>query len=122
MPPAFVLGILTRMLSVALDSYTKTAKAQSFTAEDLNSVSYAAPCDGRFASINGKKGQKVKKGDLLFVIDSGGGTAAVKEIDNQIQEENMSYNSSLQEYDGQINDINDQIQDCLLYTSPSPRD
>lgn len=108
--------------TVALDSYTKTAKAQSFTAEDLNSVSYAAPCDGRFASINVKKGQKVKKGDLLFVIDSGGGTAAVKEIDNQIQEENMSYNSSLQEYDGQINDINDQIQEYQKQKKATPTD
>ena len=55
--------------TVALDSYTKTAtvKSDSFSVEDLNSVSYTAPCDGRFTSLNVKKGQKVKKGDVLFV-------------------------------------------------------
>lgn len=108
--------------TVALDSYTKTAKASSFSAEDLNSVGYTAPCDGRFASINVKKGQKVKKGDVLFVIDSGGGTAAVKEIDNQIQEENMSYTSSMQEYDGQINDINSEIQSYQKNKKATPTD
>lgn len=108
--------------TVALDSYTKTAKASSFAAEDLNSVSYTAPCDGRFASINVKKGQKVKKGDVLFVIDSGGGTAAVKEIDNQIQEENMSYNSSMKEYDDQINDITSEIQRYQRSKKATPTD
>ena len=108
--------------TVALDSYTKTAKASSFAVEDLNSVSYTAPCDGRFSSINVKKGQKVKKGDVLFVIDSGGGTAAVKEIDNQIQEENSSYSSSMQELDGQINDINSQIQEYQKAKKATPTD
>lgn len=97
--------------TVALDSYTKTAtvKSDSFSVEDLNSVSYTAPCDGRFTSLNVKKGQKVKKGDVLFVIDSGGGTAAVKDIDNQISEENQTYSSDLKDFDDQINELTNEI-------------
>lgn len=98
--------------TVSLDSYTKTAKVDSdnFTVEDLNSVSYVAPCDGRFTKLNIKKGKKVKKGDLLFQIDSGGGSAAMKNIDNQIESENQSYTSDMKNYDDQINDLTRQIK------------
>lgn len=98
--------------TVALDSYTDngTIKSDNINIEDLNSVSYTAPCDGRFTQLNVEKGQAVKKGDLLFVIDSGGGSAAVKEIDVQIQEENERYNSSVSEYDEQINSLTKQIE------------
>ena len=95
---------------VALNSYSKTSTSKEFSVEDLSSVSYTAPCEGRFTEFNVKKGQKVKKGDVLFVIDSGGGTAAVKDIDNQIQDENQNYNSGMKEYDDQINDLTKEIE------------
>lgn len=108
--------------TVALDSYTKTQKADSFSVKDLSSVSYTAPCDGRFSSMNVKKGQSVKKGDVLFVIDSGGGTAAVKDIDNQIQDENQSYSSGMKEYDDQINELTKQIQSYQKPRKATPTD
>ncbi len=95
--------------TVSLDSYTKTDKSTSFSVEDLNSVNYTAPCDGRFSELNVKKGSKVKKGDVLFVLDSGGGTAAVKDIDNQIEDENQSYNSEMKDYDDQMNELTKEI-------------
>lgn len=95
---------------VALDSYTKTTGTEDFSVKDLESTSYTSPCDGRFVSLDVKKGDKVKKGDLLFVIDSGGGTAAVKDIELQIQDENQNYSDNLQEFDDQIIEFNKQIE------------
>lgn len=46
---------------------------------------------------------------MLFVIDSGGGTAAVKDIDNQISEENQTYSSDLKDFDDQINELTNEI-------------
>lgn len=48
---------------------------------------------------------------MLFSIDSGGGSAAVKEIDIQIAEENSSYNEMISEYDEQIKSLSKQISD-----------
>lgn len=99
--------------TVALDSYSDegTVESGDIKVEDLNSVSYTAPCDGRFAEFNVEKDQEVKKGDVLFVINSGGGSAAVKEIDVQIQEENETYNSSVADYNEQIQELTNQIND-----------
>lgn len=99
--------------TVALDSYSDegTVESSDIKVEDLNSISYTAPCDGRFTEFNLEKDQEIKKGDVLFVIDSGGGSAAVKEIDVQIQDENESYNSSMADYNEQIQDLTKQIND-----------
>lgn len=98
--------------TVALDSYTDSGSisSDSFSVEDLNSVTYTAPCDGRFTELNVEKDQEVKKGDVLYVIDSGGGSAAVKDIDMQIEEENSSYSTSLEEYNSQIGELNTSIE------------
>jgi multidrug efflux pump subunit AcrA (membrane-fusion protein) len=96
--------------TVALNSYSDNGTSKTFSMEDLNSVSYTAPCDGRFKEIDVAKDQEVKKGDILYIIDSGGGSAATMEVDNQIQDENSSYSDSLSDYNSQIADFEQQIK------------
>lgn len=96
--------------TVSLGSYTKNNEENSeISVVDLNSISYQAPCSGRFSSLNVKEGQEVKKGDVLFVINSGGGSAELKGINNQIESENASYSESVKEYDSQIEELTAQI-------------
>lgn len=96
---------------VSLDNFTKSGTSKKFSMEDRNMVMYSAPCEGYFNTFDLVEGQEIKKGDLLFSIDSGGGSAAVKEIDMQIAEENSSYNETIAEYDGQIQTLSKQISE-----------
>ncbi|MBP3325939.1 MAG: efflux RND transporter periplasmic adaptor subunit [Coprococcus sp.] len=96
---------------VTLGNFTKSGTSKKFSMEDRNMVMYSAPCEGYFNTFDLVEGQEVKKGDLLFSIDSGGGSAAVKEIDIQIAEENSSYNEMIAGYDEQIKSLSKQISD-----------
>lgn len=97
--------------TVSLDSYSDTTdiEGKKLEALDLNSIGYTAPRSGRFTSLNVETGQEVKKGDVLFVINSGGGTAELKSINNQIESENKSYSDGIKEYDEQISSLTNQI-------------
>lgn len=96
---------------VSLGNFTKSGTSKKFSMEDRNMVVYSAPCEGYFNTFDLVEGQEIKKGDLLFSIDSGGGSAEVKEIDMEIAEENSSYNETIAEYDEQIKTLSKQISD-----------
>ncbi len=96
---------------VSLGNFTKSGTSRKFSMEDRNMVVYSAPCEGYFNTFDLVEGQEIKKGDLLFSIDSGGGSAEVKEIDMEIAEENSSYNETIAEYDEQIKTLSKQISD-----------
>ncbi len=96
---------------ITLSNLNVTGSTKNIEMEDRNLIVYKAPCEGYFTKFELEEGQEVKKGDLLFSIDSGGGSAAVKEIDMQIAAENSSYNSIIADYDSQIKSLSKQIKD-----------
>ncbi len=80
------------------------------TMEDTHMVSYYAPCDGYFKEFLISKDQWVNKGDLLYVIDSGGGSAELKQLDIDIANAKESYNSSIADLDDQMKELDSQIE------------
>ncbi len=96
---------------VTLSNFNNMSSSKSYTMDDTNMVTYSAPCEGYFNTINVVEGQEVKKGDVLCVIDSGGGSAEVKAIDREIAEKNMAYQDAVADYDKQIGDLSQQISD-----------
>lgn len=54
-------------------------------------------CEGEITSIAVEEGKQVKAGDLLYVIDTGEGKAALAEAQNAIDSENASYEKQKKE-------------------------
>ncbi|MGN0394953.1 MAG: biotin/lipoyl-binding protein, partial [Coprococcus sp.] len=97
--------------NISLSNFNNISTSKNYTMDDTNMVTYSAPCEGYFTSLNVTEGQEVKKGDLLCVIDSGGGSAEVKELDRQIAERSQEYNDTIYDYDEQITALSQQISD-----------
>lgn len=97
--------------TVSLNNFNKTSNKTKYTMDDTHMVSYYAPCDGYFTQFNLYQDQWVNKGDVLFVIDSGGGSAELKQLDIDIQHTRENYNLSIEDYDNQIKELDRQIAD-----------
>ena len=69
---------------------------------EIVNTAYFTPCDGKIESLNADPGQEVHKGDVLAVIDSGSGEAAIKEIENEIKHLNMDYEKYVKDADKNI--------------------
>lgn len=96
---------------VSLDNFKKTGTSKLYKMVDTNQITYSAPADGYFTKFELAEGQEVKKGDLLFTVDSGGGSAELMELNSQISDAKSEYDSSVAEYDSQIADLRKQISE-----------
>ena len=62
---------------------------------DTNQITYKAPVEGYFTQLDLAEGQEVKKGDLLYIVDSGGGSAELLELNSQISDAKSDYDSTV---------------------------
>lgn len=69
---------------------------------DKNARVYLAAKEGEIVKIAVEKDAEVKKGDLLYIIDTGEGKAAITEAANAIETENTSYQKQQADYDAQL--------------------
>ncbi len=69
---------------------------------DANTFPCLSSYQGRIAEMAVHKDQEVAKGDLLYVIDTGEGKAAMTAARNAIDQENASYQQMVAAYDEQI--------------------
>lgn len=97
--------------TVPLNSINKISDQTSYSMDDVHMVSYYAPCDGYFTQFSISRGDWVSKGDVLFVIDSGGGSAELKQLDIDIGHAREDYNISMEDYKNQIDELDRQIAD-----------
>ena len=99
--------------TVSLGDYEETAyiSNKNYSMEDKEQIVYSAPTSGYFETFDLKTGQEVKAGDLLFTIDSGGGSAKLLEINTEITSAGESYTSQIEDYNDQIADLRQQISD-----------
>jgi len=79
-----------------------TALANGLKKAETVNTAYFAPCKGKVESLLTDTGSMVKKGDVLMVIDSGSGEAAIQEIENDIKHLKMDYDKYLEEADKNI--------------------
>ena len=67
------------------------------------------PCisdyEGTVVKIAVEEGAEIKRGDLLYVIDTGEGKAALTEAKNRVDRENSTYEKTQKSYDKQIAEL-----------------
>lgn len=61
-------------------------------------------------SVNLKSGEAVQKGDLVCVLDTGAGSAKIKEAENALGSLKMDYDKNKEEYEEQIKSLEKQIK------------
>lgn len=71
---------------------------------------YTQSAEATVESINVAKGDAVKKGDLIAMLDTGEGSAKVLEAANSISDLEIDYDKNKEEYDNQIDDLEKQIK------------
>ena len=69
---------------------------------DKNARVYLAAKEGEIVKIAVEKDAEVKKGDLLYIINTGEGKAAITEAANAIETENTAYQKQQTDYDAQL--------------------
>ena len=69
---------------------------------DKNARVYLAAKEGEIVTIAVEKDAEVKKGYLLYIIDTGEGKAAITEAANAIETENTTYQKQQADYDAQL--------------------
>ncbi|MCI5620201.1 MAG: biotin/lipoyl-binding protein [Lachnospiraceae bacterium] len=88
-----------------LSNYSKTYSS-------CNSLAfwYTSDYEGTITDIAVEADQQVKKGDLLYVVDTGEGKAALTQAQNQINQENLSYEEMGKGYDSQLAQLTDEYE------------
>lgn len=69
---------------------------------DKNARAYLTEKEGVLVEIAVEKDAEVKKGDLLYIIDTGEGKAAITEVANAIETENTTYQKQQADHDAQL--------------------
>ena len=96
---------------VALGDLRVTVSADEQTLKPISYKTYEAPVSGECTLINVNKGDAVNEGDLLFTIDSGGGSAELLQMENEIKSAVNDYNDSLASYNDEITSISNEIKE-----------
>ncbi|WP_455719598.1 hypothetical protein [Agathobacter sp.] len=75
-----------------------------YSRSDAGTITETCDYEGQIVSVNVKQDDTVEKGELLYVVDTGEGKAAITEAKNAIDSENESYAKKIADYDKQIKD------------------
>lgn len=82
---------------------------------DKNARIYLAAKEGEIVKIAVEKDAEVKKGDLLYIINTGEGKAAITEAANAIETENTSYQKQQADYDAQLAELENGLDSASDY-------
>ncbi len=82
---------------------------------DKNARVYLTEKEGVLVEIAVEKDTKVKKGDLLYIIDTGEGKAAITEAANAIETENTTCQKQQADYDAQLAELENGLDPASDY-------
>lgn len=82
---------------------------------DKNARVYLTEKEGVLVEIAVEKDAEVKKGDLLYIIDTGEGKAAITEATNAIETENTTYQKQQADYDAQLAELENGLDPASDY-------
>lgn len=82
---------------------------------DKNARVYLAAKEGEIVKIAVEKDAEVKKGDLLYIINTGEGKAAITEAANAIETENTTYQKQQADYDAQLAELENGLDSASDY-------
>lgn len=81
--------------NVGTGNIRKTAASKTQSVMPVSYRTYSSPVDGECELLNVARDDHVDEGDLLFTIDSGGGSAELVQMEIQIQNAKDEYNDSV---------------------------
>lgn len=79
--------------------------SESYTMSGALGFPCTSDYEGTIVKIAVEEGDEIKRGDLLYVIDTGEGRAALTEAQNRVDRENASYEKTQKTYDDQITQL-----------------
>lgn len=101
--------------TVSTGNYCSKNYALSYQKSTLDTMLYRSEYDGSIIKLAVKEKSKVKKGDLLYIVATGSGAAAIAEAKNAVEQENLSYQKTIKEFGQQEEDLKkDSIQFKIL--------
>lgn len=71
---------------------------------------YTQDTSALVASVNANKGETVEKGDLICVLDTGAGSAKIKEAENALSSLKTDYDKNREDYNKQIDSLEKEIR------------
>lgn len=86
-----------------------------YSRADKNARVYLTEKEGEIVKIAVEKDAEVKKGDLLYIIDTGEGKAAITEAANAIETENTTYQKQQADYDAQLAELENGLDSASEY-------
>lgn len=93
--------------TVSPGDYNSMNCAISYQKSDLDNRLYKSEYDGVIQKMAVEKDSQVKKGDLLYVVATGAGMAAIVEAKNAVEQENLSYQKAMKEFALQEKELED---------------
>ena len=86
-----------------------------YSRADKNARVYLTEKEGVIVEIAVEKDEEVKKGDLLYIIDTGEGKAVITEAANAIETENTTYQKQQADYDAQLAELENGLDSASDY-------
>lgn len=94
--------------TVSLSDYELVNQGIKYGKSDANTFSSVSEWEGEVTRLAVSKGQEIAEGDLLYIIDTGEGKAAMTAARYAINQENNSYQRTIADYNEQIAIWNEQ--------------
>ena len=91
--------------TVSRSNFTQKSDGKFVKKAATINKAYFAKANGKITAINISSDSKVSKGDTLMVIDSGGGSAQLEEVDTQINHVQLDFSKMIKDADKQITDL-----------------
>lgn len=89
---------------VEKSDFTQTYETPKLKKGEPLSQAYFAPCLGTITDIFVETGEKVEEGQVLMVIDTGGGASAIQDAINEKKQAESDYEKKVNDIDGQALD------------------
>lgn len=100
--------------TVELSDYVIDNISRTYRLADEQVIWYDAEYGGSIVEFAVKKGDEVEAGDLLYILRSDAGKAELADAQNNISQENMSYEYRISQIDKSLSTENDEIARKIL--------
>ena len=106
-----------REYTVERTDYVQSLETSTIRKAETLNTAYFAPCSGTVEEVRVAAGDPVKEGDVMVVIDSGGGSAAIRDLENERKRVLSEYEKEINSLDQKAYDLTAQIKVTTLETA-----
>ena len=106
-----------KTVTVGLTDYTQELETSEIKTAQTRNTAYFAPCSGKVEEVKVESGSRVKKGDVLMIIDSGGGSSAIRDLENERKRAASEFEKKINSLDQEAYDLDAQIKLTTIETA-----